>query len=595
MADWRTIASGRVEQLHSPGTDKRMALSEAVARFVQPGMKINPVSLQSRATAATYELCRQFAGKNPEFEFISSSLSGNYLQLAHLGLIKKAIVSFAGEGYPTPGPSQVVNWAINDHGMEIENWTMLTISQRLMAGAMGLPFWPTRSLADSTLAEDHARTREYAEINNPFAEGEKQGVISAYQPDISFVHVWAADKAGNAVCFPPYQENVYGALAAKRGVILTVHRIVDTDFIRRHSHLVRIPAEIVLSVSEVPYGSHPYGNFSQGLDQEFAPYSNDYEFMITHRQAQLQREHYDQWVDEWIMQVADQDAYLKKLGNSKLRTLHEKALPLSWQDELDAHGESLETDAPPTSIELMIAHAAQELTNIVVEKGYRNILCGAGQALLLCWLASHHLREKGKEAALMAETGMYGFDPRPSDPFLVNYRNLPTCTLLTDVLETLGIHACGSQNECVAALGAGQLDRHGNINSTLDANGNFLVGSGGANDITNAAKEVIVVAAQRRQTFVEKLDYITSPGRAISTVISTRGIFRKDETGELALTSVFVTTERDLDHCIADIKENCSWPLKVATEVTAILPPDPKDTALLRLFDPERFFLGKRV
>ena len=56
-------------------------------------MKINPVTMQARPQAAMYELCRQFAGTSPGFEFISSALSGSYLQLAHLGLLRKAVVS----------------------------------------------------------------------------------------------------------------------------------------------------------------------------------------------------------------------------------------------------------------------------------------------------------------------------------------------------------------------------------------------------------------------------------------------------------------------------------------------------------------------
>src|SRR5512139_1078528 len=136
MSSWREIIDDRIAAVHDSLQDKRMDLAEAVRRFVRPGMKLNPCSLQSRPVAALYEICRQFAGTHPEFEFISSSLSGNYLQLVHLRLLKRAIVSFAGEGYPTPGPSPVMARALARGELELENWTMLTISQRLMAGAM---------------------------------------------------------------------------------------------------------------------------------------------------------------------------------------------------------------------------------------------------------------------------------------------------------------------------------------------------------------------------------------------------------------------------------------------------------------------------
>ena len=91
MSLWREIIERKIATLHDSGVDKRMDLAQALRRFVRPGMKINPVTMQSRPTAALHELCRQFAGKAPGFEFISSSLSGSYLQLVHLGLIRKAV------------------------------------------------------------------------------------------------------------------------------------------------------------------------------------------------------------------------------------------------------------------------------------------------------------------------------------------------------------------------------------------------------------------------------------------------------------------------------------------------------------------------
>ena len=64
-------------------------------------------------------------------------------------IAERAIVSFAGEGYPTPGPSPITARALARGRLELENWTMLTISQRLLAGAMGVPFLTTRSIAGS--------------------------------------------------------------------------------------------------------------------------------------------------------------------------------------------------------------------------------------------------------------------------------------------------------------------------------------------------------------------------------------------------------------------------------------------------------------
>jgi acyl CoA:acetate/3-ketoacid CoA transferase alpha subunit/acyl CoA:acetate/3-ketoacid CoA transferase beta subunit len=589
---WREIVDQRIATLHDSAADKRMDLAQAIRRFVRPGMKINPVTMQARPQAAMYELCRQFAGTRPGFEFISSALSGSYLQLAHLGLLRKAVVSFVGEGYPTPGPSPVTRWALERGDFEIENWTMLTIAQRLLAGAMGVPFLTTRSITGSSLATERQATGDYAELPDPFNPGSVQGVIRAYSPDIAFVHVWAADRAGNALCFPPFQENIYGALAARQGVMLTAHKLVSTDFIRRHAHLARIPGEIVLSVSEVPYGSHPYGNYSADIP-ELRPYANDYAFMREHREAQITKERYDAWIREWIIEVGQHDAYLARLGKARVRAIHRAAEPDSWREDLERHAATLDPERAAGSVEEMIVQAAREVAKRIAASGYRAVLAGAGQASLMCWLAAHRLRGEGIDFALLAETGMYGFDPRPADPFLTSYRNLPTCTMLTDVFEALGLHGCGGTNACMGTIGAGEIDRHGNVNSTRTAAGEFLVGSGGANDIVTSAAETVVVAAQRAQTFVEKVGYVTSPGAKIRCVISTMGRFEKLDGDELVLTGYFAATRLDRAQAVAEISRRCGWDLKVADELQELPPATAEELALLRLFDPERFFLGK--
>jgi acyl CoA:acetate/3-ketoacid CoA transferase alpha subunit len=592
MSLWREIIDREIAAVHNSEQDRRMDLAEAIRRFVRPRMKLNPCSLQSRPVAALHELCRQFAGTRPEFEFISSSLSGNYLQLVHLGLLRRAVVSFAGEGYPTPGPSPVTARALARGDLELENWTMLTVSQRLLAGAMGVPFLTTRSLVGSSMAEELAKTGNFAEVRDPFDPTCTQGVIRAYNPDLSLVHAWAADCAGNAVCFPPYQENIYGALAARDGVIVTAHTIVPTEFVRRHSQLVRVPAARVLAVCEVPFGSHPYGNYCEGIP-EFIPYANDYEFMLEHRRVQDEEDRYDAWVREWILGVKDQEEYLAKLGKERLEKLFFLARPDSWRDELERHATSLDAVPAAGSVEEMIVQGARAISERVKARKYMTVLSGVGQAALMAWVAAHRLREEGGEFAMVAETGMYGHDPRPADPFLINYWNLPTTTMLTDVFEALGLHGCGATNECLATLGAAEIDQFGNVNTTIAEDGQFIVGSGGANDIASAARETVVVAVQRRQTFVERVSYVTSPGTRVDCVISTMGRFEKRGGERLILTGYFRSAGRDRDAIVNTIRERCGWNLQVADDLEELPPVTPEELALLRVFDPERFFLGK--
>ncbi|MEZ4217794.1 MAG: CoA-transferase [Myxococcota bacterium] len=595
MSGWRGVVGAKLDRVRDPVADKRCSLREAIERFVRPGMRINPVSLQARPVAALHELMRVFRGAEPGFEFISSSLSGNYLQLVGAGLLRRAIVSFAGEGYPTPGPSPVVARALASGALELENWTMLTISQRLLAGAMGVPFLPTRSLAGSDMARELAEAGCYAEVADPFSEGgAAQGVVRAYAPDVAFVHAWAADPAGNAVCFPPHQENVYGALAAREGVVLTVHEVVDTDFVRRHSHLVRIPAEKVVAVCEAPYGSHPYGNYATGIP-ELRAYANDYPFMTEHRAAQESDDAYQEWLERWVYSARDPAGYLAKLGRDRLEALEYLAGPETWRAELEHWGDALDGAGPATDVEEMVVQAARRVRARVRDGGFDLVLSGVGQAALAAWLASHLGEGEGLDFALAAETGMYGHDPRPADPFLVNYRNMPTTTLLSDVVETLGLHACGATNRCLTTLGAGQIDRLGNVNSSWNADGSFIVGSGGANDLANASSELLIVAVQRKGTFRERVDFVTSPGARVATVVSTMGVFEKRAPdGALVLTAVFERAGATREEAVEKIRARCGFALEVADALERLAPATDEELALLRVFDPARAFLGKR-
>ena len=231
MTAWRDILDSRVREIPDDPTAELVAVGDAPRKQRRP-------RLRSRRNALTLELCRAFAGKKPGFEYISSSIGATGLATLHCGLFKKVIVSYAGESYPTPGPSRVVKRAIED-GLDVENWSMLTISQRLLGGAMGVPWFPTRSLAGSSIGEEQRERGNYMEVDDPDRPGETFGLLKSYRPDLSFLLAWAADRAGNAILYPPYGENVYGPLAARDGVILTADHIVGTEFLRPHAPLGR--------------------------------------------------------------------------------------------------------------------------------------------------------------------------------------------------------------------------------------------------------------------------------------------------------------------------------------------------------------------
>jgi len=146
-----------------------------------------------------------------------------------------------------------------------------------------------------------------------------------------------------------------------------------------------------------------------------------------------------------------------------------------------------------------------------------------------------------------------------------------------------GVFVGGRQNRCLSLLGAGQIDRYGNINSTVTSDGQFLVGSGGANDAMNA-REVILALDHSRDRLVETLPYITGRGHAVTTVVSSKGVLRKQGTcGEFYLMACFPDRESgSLDERVKEAQDQCGWPLKRAVPVEEVAAPDQEELDLLR-------------
>ncbi len=148
----------------------------------------------------------------------------------------------------------------------------------------------------------------------------------------------------------------------------------------------------------------------------------------------------------------------------------------------------------------------------------------------------------------------------------------------------------------VGFLGAAQIDRYGNINSTVigpyEKPEVRLPGAGGAPEIANLCREVFVVLAQTRRSFVPQVEFITSFGYGTggnhrqrlgihtigpSLVVTDLGLMRPDlETKELVVTSMHRGVRRE------EIAERTGWPIRFATNVEETPPPDERVLTVLR-------------
>src|SRR5210317_1993412 len=568
-------------------TGKVVSLHDAIKNNVFPGMTLH-ISLQ--AGAATCELARQFWDKKPEFTLIMNMIGGHHaLSLIHGGLVKKLIFATCADIYPRPYPNPVIQRAFKNNSCELENWSMLSLTQALMAGALNLPFIPTRSVIGSSLADNNKHAIRI--VDDVFGSGEKIGLIKSLCPDISIVHGWAADPMGNLI-LPGPPRDAWAAKASRKGIIVCVEKLVSEDFIRNHSLLVKIPGSLVNAVCVAPRGAHPQNMNAQSLT-EFESYGLDYAFLKAFRKATEDADAYSRWVKDWILDCPSHDAYLDKLGEWQAEDVKGGAKPQASANEKKAPATSPADEKETTAAEYAIIGGARIIKDIILAHQYKSMFAGIGLSGLAGWCAYYFLKEQDYHVDLIA-AGI-GYQPCPGDPLLISPANMATAKMISDSLDLHGVCAGGINSRCLGVLGAGQIDKNGNINSTIirsrKGDDIYLAGAGGGNDIASLAQEVVVVAMHRANRFVEKVRYITCPGTRVSTLATNEGLFVKNDSGFI-LKGYYpgpgVSGEKER---INQIAGTCDWQLYTAPQLEKMSAPTPGELSLLRSFDPDGVFL----
>ncbi len=243
----------------------------------------------------------------------------------------------------------------------------------------------------------------------------------------------------------------------------------------------------------------------------------------------------------------------------------------------------------------MVVAAARMLDEKVRARGYKTFLAGVGNSNLAAWLAGYQLKQAGVDVELMAETGMVGYLPRPAEPFVFSFRNFPSCKMLTDILHVMGIFMGGPPQRSAWAR-----SRRGRSTSTATSTRRSSPASP-----TSPARAAPTTSplprgrwwcasSSRRSRFVDKVPYITAPGRTVRTVVSDRGVYEKaGEHGELQADRPLRRRAGSQTWCDA-AREACGWDLAGrARRCSRFEAPTADELALIRLFDPRRYFLGQ--
>ena len=235
-----------------------------------------------------------------------------------------------------------------------------------------------------------------------------------------------------------------------------------------------------------------------------------------------------------------------------------------------------------TTTEMMIVASARQLA------GERVCFVGVGPPNIACNLAR---RTVAPDLELVYESGVFGAAPERL-PLSIGDPSLVTGSTL--VCSQFELFAYYLQRGLIDAgfLAGSQIDRFGNLNTTVignyDAPSVRLPGSGGACEIAINARKVLVMMPQSKRSFVERIDFTTSPGHlggerpkewlgaGPTAVVTGLGVFGFDPNGEMLLRTLHPGVTLD------EVRENTGWEMNVSHDLAETPPPTDEELRLIR-------------
>jgi len=284
---------------------KLYRLSDAIARFVADGSEIAlGVSQETLIPfAAGHEIMRQQKRNLTLIGPISDIL---FDQMIGGGCVRRIRAAWVGN--VITGSGYNFRRAVESGAIVMEDHSNLTLLTALQAGALGVPFMPTRTALGSDLFKTNASIMP---ATCPFS-GEKLAAVKAIHPDVAIVHVQRADRFGNAHIWGNLGIAREAAMASRR-IILTAEEIVAPEKISSDPNRVLIAGFRVNAVVHAPWGAYP--------SPVPGYYNRDHQAFIDYRSASKTPQQFEAWKSRWVDAIRSHADYLTFLGDERLVTL----------------------------------------------------------------------------------------------------------------------------------------------------------------------------------------------------------------------------------------------------------------------------------
>jgi glutaconate CoA-transferase subunit A len=300
---------------------KLISMGGAIGRYVRDGTSIAlGLALEPLIPfAAGHEIIRQ---RKQNLTLIGPISDILFDQLIGAGCVERIAAAWVGN--VSEGLAHCYRRAAEKsipRPITVEEYSNFTIGLALLAASLGSPYIPTRTLLGSDLPRQNPTLR----IEPSSIDGTPLLLVPALVPDVAIVHVQRSDTDGNAHLWGSVGISEEAWLAA-RDVIVVAEEIVPREVILSDPNRVAGPSYKVRAVVHEPWGAHP--SAVQGS------YNRDHQFYHEYHVRTRTLDGFQEWLDEWVMSIADRTAYVQKLGEFHKQSLgvkeHHYAAPVDY-------------------------------------------------------------------------------------------------------------------------------------------------------------------------------------------------------------------------------------------------------------------------
>lgn len=307
--------------------DKLLSLEEAVRRFIKNGSQIaiGGFTVTRNPMALAYEIVRQGI---KDIHLVCHSHGQALDVMIGAGCVKRLEIAYGGNGRYAPTCIRFKK-AVQGGEIQFEDYSNYQMSLRFLAGALGIPFIPTKSGLGSDLInlegfspevrkENKVALKKYVITQNPFnGQDDKVVLLPALNPDVAIMHAQYVGEDGTVRIKGLTFADIEQAKSADI-VIVTCEEIVPRSFIRLDPDQNSLPPFFVDAIVKIPYGAHPTA--------VFACYDYDPKHLNLYKKMANDDTLFKEYLDEWVYGVKSHEEYLEKVGNTTL--LQIKANPV---------------------------------------------------------------------------------------------------------------------------------------------------------------------------------------------------------------------------------------------------------------------------